>query len=451
LNFVLDITVQVKQIILADSTHQSRATIIPRAEHCISRSSLSEQAVKVLYGLKKAGFQACLVGGGVRDLLLGLEPKDFDVATDASPEQVKETFRNCRLIGRRFRLAHVGYGRNVIEVATFRANLAPESDADVHVENGRIIRDNAYGSIEEDVWRRDFTVNALYYDIRNFSVIDYVNGYEDLKQGVLRLIGDPVERYQEDPVRMLRAIRFAVKLGMRIEEKTEAPIFELADLLDEISPARLFEEILKLFHAGQALQTFESLRHYGLFAPLFPQTERILATQIGGFPHTLICEALKSTDRRIATGKPVTPAFLFAAMLWEPMQEAMAPLLEKGMPAIQAIQAATDQVFSRQRQSVSVPRRFAIMVKEIFVLQARLMHRSGKRALRTLEHPRFRAAYDFLLIRSIGDESLVEYAEWWTKIQECDNAGREAMLLPNENKKGRRKRPRKAKPKQADA
>lgn len=399
---------------------------------------MSEQAIKVLYGLKKAGFQACLVGGGVRDLLLGLEPKDFDVATNASPEQVKETFRNSRLIGRRFRLAHVGYGRNIIEVATFRANLEPEGE-DVHVENGRIIRDNAFGNIEEDVWRRDFTVNALYYDINNFSVIDYVNGYEDLKQGILRLIGDPSARYHEDPVRMLRAIRFAVKLGMRIEEKTEAPIFELANLLTEISPARLFEEILKLFHAGKALQTFESLRHYGLFAPLFPQTSIILDQEAEGFPHTLICEALKSTDRRIASGKPVTPAFLFAAMLWEPMQAAMTPILDQGMPAIQAIQAATDQVFSQQRQAVSIPRRFAIMVKEIFVLQARLMHRSGKRALRTLEHPRFRAAYDFLLIRAIADDSLTEYADWWTKIQDCDNAGRESMLLPNENKKGRRR------------
>ena len=412
---------------------------------------MSEQAVNVLYGLKKAGFQACLVGGGVRDLLLGREPKDFDVATNASPEQVKNTFRNCRLIGRRFRLAHVGYGRNIIEVATFRANLEPENDDDVHVENGRIIRDNAFGRIEEDVWRRDFTVNALYYDINNFSVIDYVNGYADLKQGILRMIGDPTERYHEDPVRMLRAVRFAIKLGMRIEEKTEAPIFELAGLLGDISPARLFEEILKLFHAGSALQTFESLRHYGLFLPLFPQTENILSKEAEGFPHTLICEALKSTDARIQSGKPVTPAFLFAAMLWEPMQEAMEPMLQQGMPAIQAIQAATDQVFSVQRRSVSIPRRFAIMVKEIFVLQARLMNRSGKRALRTLEHPRFRAAYDFLLIRSIGDESLADHAKWWTDIQTCDKAGRESMLLPNANRKGRRRGRNKPKSKRADA
>jgi len=435
---------------LATTRQQSPATIIPRAEHSISRSNMSEQAVTVLYGLKKAGYQACLVGGGVRDLLLGREPKDFDVATDASPEQVKSTFRNCRLIGRRFRLAHVGYGRNVIEVATFRANLEPEGD-DVHVENGRIIRDNAFGCIEEDVWRRDFTVNALYYDIQNFSIIDYVNGYDDLKQGILRMIGDPTARYHEDPVRMLRAVRFAIKLGMRIEEKTEAPIFELAGLLADISPARLFEEVLKLFHAGSALQTFESLRHYGLFKHLFPQTERILSHEVEGFPHMLICEALKSTDARIQAGKPVTPAFLFAAMLWEPMQEGMQPMLQQGMPAIQAIQMATDQAFSVQRRSISIPKRFAIMVKEIFVLQARLMNRSGKRALRTLEHPRFRAAYDFLLIRAIGDDSLAEHAQWWTKIQTCDHAGREAMLLPNEHKKSRRRGRRKPKLKRTDA
>ena len=394
----------------------------------------------MLYGLKKAGYQACLVGGGVRDLLLGREPKDFDVATNASPEQVKATFRNCRLIGRRFRLAHVHFGRNIIEVATFRANLEPENDGDVHVENGRIIRDNVFGSIEEDVWRRDFTVNALYYDIRDFSVIDYVGGYEDLQQGILRMIGDPVARYHEDPVRMLRAVRFAVKLGMRIEENTEKPIFELAGLLEEISPARLFEEVLKLFHSGNALQTFEALRHYGLFRPLFPMTDRILCGEAEGFPHTLIAEALKSTDKRIQSGKPVNPAFLFAAMLWEPMQEILLPLINQGMPEIQAIQLATDKAFSHQRKSISVPRRFAIMVKEIFVLQFRLMHCSGKRPFRSLEHPRFRAAYDFLVIRSIADDRLQELAQWWTTFQECDDAARNAMLVPNENKKRRRKR-----------
>jgi len=432
---------------LKDTTTQhAEATIIPRAEHCISRSNISEQAIKVLYGLKKAGYTACLVGGGVRDLLLGHEPKDFDVATNASPEQVKETFRNCRLIGRRFRLAHVHFGRNVIEVATFRANLEPESDGDVHVENGRIIRDNVFGSIEEDVWRRDFTINALYYDIRDFSVIDYVGGYEDLQQGIVRMIGDPAARYHEDPVRMLRAVRFAVKLGMRIEENTEAPIFELAGLLEEISPARLFEEILKLFHGGSALQNFEALRHYSLFRPLFPMTDRILAAEEHSFPHILISEALKSTDKRIQSGKPVNPAFLFAAMLWEPMQELMMPLREQGMPDIQAVQVATDQVFSEQRHSVSVPRRFAIMVKEIFVLQLRLMHRSGKRPLRVREHPRFRAAYDFLVIRSIADDRLSELADWWTKFQECDEASGKKMLLPDDKRKKKRRRQRKAKP-----
>ena len=427
-----------------DSQHTP--IIISRAEHGISRSTISEQAIKVLYGLKKAGHEAYLVGGGVRDLLLGREPKDFDVATDASPEQVKAAFRNCRLIGRRFKLAHVYFGRNIIEVATFRAQLAKDEEGDLHVENGRIIRDNVFGSLEDDVWRRDFTVNALYYNIRNFSVVDYVGGYADLQQGILRIIGDPEARYREDPVRMLRAIRFAVKLGMRIEEKSEAPIRELAYLLEDISAARLFEEILKLFQGGCALQTFEQLRHYGLFAYLFPVTERILSTEEQGFPHILLVEALRSTDARIAEGKPITPAFLFAAMLWEPMQEYLPDLRAQKVPEVQAIQIATDKIFSRQRENISVPRRFAIMVKEIFVLQARLMNRSGRRALLLLEHKRFRAAYDFLVLRAIADNSLQETADWWTRIQETEGPERDALLLPEEKKKRRRKRrPRKVK------
>lgn len=430
-----------------NTSSQQSPRIISRAEHGISRSNISEHALKVLYGLKKAGHEAYLVGGGVRDLLLGREPKDFDIATDASPEQVKAAFRNCRLIGRRFKLAHVYFGREIIEVATFRAQLAKDEEGDLHVENGRIIRDNVFGSLEEDVWRRDLTVNALYYSIRDFTVVDYVGGYDDLKKGVLRLIGDPEARYREDPVRMLRAIRFAVKLGMRLEEKTEAPINELAYLLGEISAARLFEELLKLFHGGCALQTFEQLRHYGLFTWLFPLTERILSTEGQGFPNILLTEALRSTDTRIAEGKPVTPAFLFAAMLWEPMQEYLPDLLAQGVPEVQAIQIATDKTFSRQRESISVPRRFAIMVKEMFILQTRLMNRAGRRALLLLEHKRFRAAYDFLLLRAIADETLRETADWWTRIQEVAEADRDAMLLPAEKKERRRKRkPKKTKP-----
>ncbi|HEB98384.1 MAG TPA: polynucleotide adenylyltransferase PcnB, partial [Thiotrichales bacterium] len=251
--------------------------IIPRAEHGISRSNISPNALKVLYRLRSAGYRACLVGGGVRDLLLGREPKDFDVATDARPEEVRKLFRNCRLVGRRFRLAHVVFGREVIEVATFRGRHdAAEEGETATSEEGRILRDNVYGTIEEDAWRRDFTVNALYYDIEDFSVRDYVGGMEDLRAGVLRLIGDPEARYREDPVRMLRAVRFAVKLGFRIEPATEAPIESLAHLLFEIPPARLFEEVLKLFQGGMALETFEMLRHYDLFGKLFPLTEEVL-------------------------------------------------------------------------------------------------------------------------------------------------------------------------------
>ena len=421
-------------------TSQSAPRIIPRAEHSISRSNISKEAIKVLYGLKKAGHAAYLVGGGVRDLLLGREPKDFDIATDASPEEIRAAFRNCRLIGRRFRLAHIHFGREIIEVATFRAQLDGEAEGDVHMENGRIIRDNVYGTIEEDVWRRDFTVNALYYNIRDFSVIDYVGGYEDLQQGLLRLIGDPEQRYREDPVRMLRAVRFACKLGMRIEPETEAPMRALAPLLGDISPARLFEEVLKLFHAGYALQTYEQLRHYDLFGQLFPMTEQALAKEENGFPNILLAESLRSTDKRIAEGKPVNPAFLFAALLWQPMQEYLPRLRDSGMPEVQAIQVATDKAFTRMRESASIPRRFALMVKEIYVLQARLMNRAGRRALRLLELPRFRAAYDFLVLRAIADESLRETAEWWTRVQEVEGEERDAMLLPAEKKKKARRR-----------
>ena len=252
-------------------TTEERAQIKPgprvyaRSEHSISRSQVSENALKVLYRLKKAGFEAYLVGGCVRDLLLGREPKDFDVVTDARPDQIKKVFRNCRLVGRRFRLAHVQFGRDIIEVATFRGSVEENSEHRFLNEEGRLLRDNQYGNIEEDVWRRDFTVNSLYYNIKDFSVIDYVGGMEDHLSGTLRLIGDPETRFREDPVRMLRAVRFAVKLGFNLHPDSEKPIAGLADLLNNIPPARLFDETLKLFLSGYALQTFEMLRHYDLF------------------------------------------------------------------------------------------------------------------------------------------------------------------------------------------
>ena len=405
----------------------------------MSRSAINEHALRVLYRLKDAGYASHLVGGCVRDLLLGREPKDFDVTTDAHPEQVKELFRrNCRLIGRRFRLAHVQFGREIIEVATFRARHDGDEEGGV-IAGGRILRDNVYGSIEEDAFRRDFTVNALYYDIRDFSVVDYVGGVDDLKQGTLRLIGDPETRYREDPVRMLRAVRFAAKLGFRIHPDSEAPIFELAPLLQDISPSRLFEEVLKLFQGGCAVQTFELLRHYGLFAQLFPATEARLAGEQEGYPLTLLVRALGNTDKRILEDKPVTPAFMFAALLWEPLRLQARQLQQKGDSEGMALQQAMRQVLGEAGRQVTIPKRFSLRTREIWTLQPRLNRNHGKRALRLLQHPAFRAAYDFLLLRAECGEIDEELAGWWTRIQEVSEHEQLAMCMP-QNKQHRRRR-----------
>jgi poly(A) polymerase len=412
--------------------------IIPRAEHNISRSQISENALKVLYRLKSGGYGAYLVGGSVRDLLLGREPKDFDVATDARPEQIRELFRNSRLIGRRFRLAHVRYGGDIIEVSTFRAQHSDESeDKDAHVVDGRIIRDNVYGTLEEDVWRRDFTVNALYYNIDDHSVIDHVGGLNDIKAGQIRLIGDPAQRYIEDPVRMLRAVRFAVKLGFRIELEAEKPIYEFYELLNAMPPARLFEEVVKLFTGGVGLQTFEQLRHYNLFGVLFPQTEQVLAEQEGGFPNTLLIHALKNTDIRIAEDKPVTPGFLVAALLWTPMINLAKEYMGDGLSEPDAITLASDVVISKQVSRTSMPRRFSQMARDIWQLQNRLKRTNGNRPIRLLRHPKFRAGYDFLLLRAEADGSDQQLADWWTRFIEEQGAG-QTQALPRTRKKGRR-------------
>ncbi len=403
--------------------------IIARADHNISRAQISENALKVLYRLKSAGYASFMVGGGVRDLLLGREPKDFDVATDARPEQVHTLFRNCRIIGRRFRLAHVQFGREIIEVATFRANQSPTGDSDEsHNDTSRILRDNTYGTLEQDAFRRDFTVNALYYDIRDFSVRDYVNGLADLRSGTLRLIGDPYTRYREDPVRMLRAVRFAAKLGFRMHADTAAPIASLSALLDDIPPARLFEEILKLFLYGFGLQSFESLRHHRLFARLFSRTDAILNTEEEGFPHTFIAQALASTDARVNADKPVTPAFLFAALLWEPVRQQTNVLEAQGLHPGEAVRRAADEIIPQQISRVALPRRFATPMLEIYQLQPRFAQRDGKRPLRLLAHPRFRAAYDFLALRAAAGEVDPELARWWTEIQNTDVAGQASLL-----------------------
>ncbi len=380
----------------------------------------------MLYRLKKSGYEAYLVGGCVRDLLLGREPKDFDVVTNASPEEVKKVFRNCRLIGRRFRLAHVFFGREIIEVATFRGtdDFANER---VH-EDGRLLRDNVFGSIEEDVWRRDFTVNALYYNIRDFSVVDYVGGMEDHKQGILKLIGDPTTRYREDPVRMLRAIRFAVKLGFKIHPESERVIPGMATLLANIPPARLYDEVLKLFISGYAVQTFEMLRHYDLFTVLFPATDMSLQSETDGFPRLFLAKALENTDLRINEDKSVTPYFLMAAFLWEPVQSMAKEKIQQGKHGAIAYQEAAREAIRSQLKHTSFPKRVGLAMTEVWTLQGRFSHRSGVRAYKLLGHPRFRAAYDFLLLRAETGGADPELADWWTKFQVANQDEQGKML-----------------------
>jgi poly(A) polymerase len=417
--------------------------VVPRPEHSISRANISEYALKVLYKLRQEGFAAHLVGGGVRDLLLGHEPKDFDVATDATPEQVRGVFRNCRLIGRRFRLAHVHFGREIVEVATFRGSGGDDEDADRHVENGMILRDNAYGTIEEDALRRDFTINALYYDINSFSLIDYAGGLADLRAGQLRLIGDPERRYREDPVRMLRAVRFACKLGFNIEPETEQPLFHLGHLFADIPAARLFDELLKLFHSGYGLQVFEKLRHYGLFGQLFPETESCLAREDQSFPVTFVSRGLANTDQRLQEDKPVSVFFLFAILLWEPVRRRYEQLLGGERQPYDAIFQAAEEVCARQHLRVAIPKRFSLPMREIWYLQPRLAQREGKRPHRMLTHPRLRAAYDFLMLRADSGEADPELADWWTRFQAASGQERATMTEGGANKRRTRRRRRK--------
>jgi poly(A) polymerase len=416
--------------------------IIPRAEHSISRAQISENALKVLYRLKAAGYQAYLVGGGVRDLLLGREPKDFDVATDARPEQVKEVFRNCRLIGRRFRLAHVFFGQDIVEVATFRRMAPATEDEDVQVEGGMILRDNVYGTIEEDALRRDFTVNALYYNIADFSVVDYASGMEDLRAGVLRLLGPPDQRYREDPVRMLRAIRFAAKLGFAIDPEAEMPLREIGVLLHDVPAARLFEEVLKLFLYGFGVEAFEKLRHYGLFRVLFPDTEEALAHEEADFPITFVYNGLRSTDARVRDGKSVTPFFLFAVLLWEPVRQLAEQLEGGGMDPFPAMEQASYEIVITQAGRVALPKRFSLPMREIWMLQHRFLQRGGRRPLRLLTHPRFRAAFDFFLLRAESGEVDTEIADWWAQFEAADSAGRDRLLSQAGGGEGKRKRRR---------
>lgn len=480
-----------------ESTHRSELpVIIPRAEHPISRSHIASSALKVLYRLKEAGFQAFLVGGCVRDIAIGLQPKDFDVATDASPDEVRALFRSCRLIGRRFRLAHVRFGSHIIEVATFRAAHDPGDDEDAEEERqgivddaglegeddfddeasddedeedddgplpvearpsrnpdgqrvlnerGRVLRDNLYGTIDQDVWRRDFTCNGLYYNIADFSIWDYVGGVADVRSRTLRLIGDPDTRYREDPVRMLRAVRFQAKLGFTMAPATREPIPRLAGLLDGIPPARLFDEFQKLFLTGFARRAYELLVEHGLFEHLFPATAAQLEPEADGMFGRLLLAGLDATDQRVADGRAVTPMFLFAVLLFGPVSVGAQRRFEGGMKASQAIAEACDEVMRRQAQRIGLPKRFSIPMREMLALQPRFHQRAGRRALGFLSHPRFRAAYDFLLLRVGAGGEDPAIGQWWTEIQglpQDERLARAEALRPEPRQDGAKRKRR---------
>lgn len=420
----------------------NKAVILSRGEHGISRNNIDKHALKVLYRLHNAGYHACLVGGAVRDLLLGVTPKDFDVATDATPEQVNKLFRNCRLIGRRFRLAHVHFGRQIIEVATYRANH-DLSQSGIQDESGRIVRDNVFGDLADDVWRRDFTANALYYDISDFSVIDFVGGFEDIKRKRLHLIGDAETRYREDPVRMIRALRFSAKLGFDIDTASETPIHEFGHLLQDIPAARLYEEVLKLFHSGHAVRSFDLLMEFDLLQYLFPLAAESIEQDESVMQVLTI--AMQNTDDRIKNDMRVTPAFLFAALLWHPVNSRVHELVDKGMPYSVAIQKVATRVLSQQSSSVSIPKRFTSTMRDIWGLQTRFHYRAGKRAMAVLEHEKFRAGYDFLCIRAQAGETatnadIEQDCQWWTDIQKQSKEQQKNALFNQPGKSTRKKK-----------
>lgn len=409
---------------------RSTPEVVGSNQHSLRREQFSRNAVNVVERLQKAGYQAYIVGGGVRDPLLGVTPKDFDVATSATPEQVRAEFRNARVIGRRFKLVHVHFGREIIEVATFRANHSlDDNDGNQAARNeaGRILRDNVYGTLEEDAQRRDFTINALYFDVSEERILDYAHGVHDIRNRLVRLIGDPEQRYLEDPVRMLRAVRFAAKLGFEIEKHSATPIRKLAPMLREIPSARLFDEVLKLLLSGHGERTFDLLVQYELYAPLFPASAKALARD-PEYTGKLIRQALANTDERIRQGKPVTPAFLFAALLWPALPARVAQLQDRGMPPIPAMQEASHELISEQCQRTAVPKRFTIPIREIWDMQERLPRRQGKRADLLLENPRFRAGYDFLLLRESAGEETGGLGDWWTDYQDASDSERRGMI-----------------------
>ena len=475
----------------------SAPRVYSQAEHGIDRRDISDAALRTCEGLQAAGYAAFVVGGAVRDLLLGRHPKDFDVATSATPEQVRGVFRRSRIIGRRFRIVHVMFGAETIEVTTFRG-AAPEAEARVDVardadadadadvaeetaavedsaeemasrrrprasvhdgrharrrdskvestqtshadEHGRLLRDNVFGNQEEDAIRRDFTMNALFYDPEREEVWDYAKGVADIQKKRVVMIGDPVERYREDPVRMLRAARLAGKLGFSIDSATEKPIAALAPLLENVPSARLFDEMLKLLLSGHSLLCIDKLRALGLHRQLLPVIDQLLRDEASrGF----VTLALERTDARIAEDKGVSPSFLFAALFWFPMLKLQRAIEAKGVRPLQAMHEAMDDVLDEQRKTLAIPRRYDPMIKELWMAQPRFLQRSQGKAYRTLSHPRFRACYDFFELRAVAGDAPQDIADWWEHFQAVPEDERETMLLPDDEPKKKRRRKRK--------
>jgi len=431
--------------------HEGAPLRIPRSKHGLPREAISHAALKVCDVLQDAGFSAYVVGGAVRDLLLGSEPKDFDVATDARPEQIKPLFRRALIIGRRFRLVHVMIGRETVETSTFRAAIEDAAEAgasrgeaqQLHDEHGRVLRDNVFGSQAEDARRRDFTVNALYFDPAGESIVDYHGGLADLKKRTLRVIGDPATRYREDPVRMLRAVRLAAKLGLTLDPATRAPIRKLAPLMERVPPARLFDEMLKLLLSGHASACVRQLRDEGLHHGVLPLLDVILEQPLG---ERFVTLALAQTDERVRTERPVSPAFLFAALLWHEVLATWRTREKRGERAVPALEAAMDDVLDAQCEKLAITRRLTATMREIWTMQPRFEQRSSIRAQRLLEAPRFRMAYDFLALRAASGEVPAELETWWRAFQSADAATRKAMLMPESGPKKKRRRRRRKKP-----
>ena len=420
--------------------------IIPFNVHGVSRDGISPAARRVADGLHAAGYKAFVVGGAVRDLLLDRHPKDFDMATDATPEEVRRVFRRSRIIGRRFRLVHVMFGEEVVETSTFRRMIEAE-DAQTD-EHGRLLRDNEFGDQEQDAARRDFTANALFYDPATQEIYDYHDGYTDIRANTLRMIGDPLVRYREDPVRMLRAVRLSAKLGMKLDAATAAPIAGMKELLVNVPQARLLDEMLKLLLSGHAEECVKKLRAMDLHHGLLPMLDVILEQPLG---EKFVMLALQNTDQRIREEKSVSPAFLFAALLWHEVLSAWKVHQEAGERPVAALHAAMDEVLDRQREKLAIPRRYDTIMKEMWVLQPRFEQRSGQRPLRLLALPRFRAGYDFLLLRCESGEVDGELGLWWDEFQDASDERRAEMLLPDEEPKKRRRRKKPSEKQQPEA